>query len=375
MRPAAAASLLLAGLACSPPPEISTAERYNRELAARAPAPPRPERPPSEAFARALRPVARAVLDVPAPPAREVSNLPTRCAAAPDGEVFLINRRSGSFYAWTAAGGVRVLPAPGQEAPAAPAGLAWSAREGLLYVLDPGLNRVLKYRRDGTLAGEVPINAGQSGFALEVLPDGTLLVGGERWESADRVTLLARYAPDGRFRSSALAMDTAVLHGNMHIHTPVLLASDGSTVYAAEPTSYRWQRVGEAARAGTRDDAQAAYGAPPAGYRAPTRLGAELPPLAEIEAWRTSWTPQVFLHAGDGLVFTGFEMHRPHAGFTLEVYDAAGTRLAGGLTSEARPACGAGRRLVFLREAGGRVELRAYDYVGAAAPAAPAATG
>lgn len=362
------AMLLLAGLACSPPREVSTAEQYNRQLAARPPEPPRPEHPPTPAFDRALRPVFRVVLDLPGHAARELASRPTRCAATPDGEVFLVNRRSGSFYAWTRESGVRVLPAAGQEAPAAPAALAWSAREGLLYVLDPGLNRVLRYRRDGTLAGEVPLNAGQSGFALDVLADGSLLVGGERWETPDRVTLLARYAPDGRFQSSALVMDTAVLRGNMHIHTPVLLAADGGDVYAAEPTSYHWLRVGPGA------EMAEASGQPPAGYRPPTPLGAELPPLETIEAWRAGWTPQLFLHAGGGLVFSGFEVRAPYAGYSLEVYDRAGTRMDGGLLSEARPACGAGRRLFFLREAGGgQMELRAYDYVGGA-QAAPATT-
>jgi hypothetical protein len=351
----------LAGVSCTAPPELSTAEQYNRQLAARAPVASAPEKPPSESFARHFRRVFGSVVAVPG------DDTPTRCLLAPDGSVYLAARGRGALYAWAPGEATaRRLPATGDASPKLPTALAWSHQEELLYVLDQGTNRVLKYRPDGTLSGDVPLNAGQSGFALDVLDDGSLLVGGERWESGERITLLARYGADGRFRGSSFPMDTLVVRGRMHLHTPVLLARDGATAYLAEPTSYTWARVAPDGRDLGR------HGVPPAGYRAPSPLPGEVPDVAEMEAWRGSWTPQLFLHAGGSLVFSAFEVRRPYHGFAVDVYGPDGTRRSTGLLSEGRPTCGLGTRLVFLRDAGeGCVELRAYDYVENGAPAPP----
>jgi hypothetical protein len=346
------------------PPQLSGAELYNRDMIARA-ASERPTlREPGPAFAAAFRLVRRATLPVPGEPGLSV--LPTVCAMDGAGTVYLATRRLPHLYRWRLDGErVEPLPVPAGAGPDDPTALAMGGTPTTLHVLDRGGQRLLRYAPDGSPRGYAYLNAGQTGFAMGLLPGGDAVVGGERWEAEDAASLLASYDSEGRLRRAFLAMDPQVIANHEHVHVPVALSVDESgTVLAAEPTSYVLRHL-------SADGAEVArFGRPPPGYAAP-HPRAEGATLDETDQWLASWTPLLFVHAGAGLAFAGFEVRRPYRGFQLDVYGRGGERVAEGLLSDARPACGAGRTLVFTRRAGpSTVELSAWEYTGSGAEVA-----
>ncbi len=346
------------GEAAEPPPQLSGAEIYHREMTARA-ATERPElREPGPAFAAAFRLSRRAALSVPGEPGASV--LPTVCAVDPRGTVYLAVRRTPHLFRWSLDGErVEPLLLADSSRPDDPTALAFAASSSTLHVLDMGGQRLLRYAPDGTPRGYAYLNAGQTGFAMALLPGGDAVVGGERWEAEDAATLLAVYDSEGRQRRAFLPMDPEVIAKNEHVHVPVALAAEEEgTLLVAEPTSYLLRRLSPGG------DELARFGREPSGYAAPFPRPAGST-LAEIDQWLASWTPLLFVHGGGGLVFAGFEVRRPYRGFQLDVYGRDGERLAEGLLSDARPACGGGRTLVFTRRAGpNTVELSAWEYVG-----------
>ncbi|HEX5725761.1 MAG TPA: hypothetical protein VFX98_09875 [Longimicrobiaceae bacterium] len=361
--PAQAALIALAALAAceraeSREPALSPLEEYNRQLAARW-ATARPVlREPEAAFSRAFRLLRRATLELPGDPG--IALLPTVCGMDGEGTVYLGTRRTSLVHRWSLADGrIERIPFRAADAPRDPTALAWSADENTLYLLDSGGKRLLRYAPDGTLRGYTYLNGGQTGFSLALLPGGSVLAGGERWEDDGAVTLLAVYDRGGRLRRAFLPMDSAVIASNAHAHVPVVFAvEEGGTLLAAEPTSYRIRRLSP-------EGAELArFGEPPPGYAAPSPRN-ERATLPETEAWLAGWTPLLFVHAGDGLAFAAYEVRRPYRGFQLDVYTRDGRRLAEGLLSDAQPTCGSGRTLVFTRRTGpGTVELLAYAYEG-----------
>ncbi|HEU0013107.1 MAG TPA: hypothetical protein VFQ45_05460 [Longimicrobium sp.] len=345
------------------PPPLSGAEVYNREMTARA-ATARPVlREPEAAFTGAFRLVGRAALAVPGEPGSAV--LPTVCAMDGPGTVYLATRRRPHLYRWRTDGAaVERLPVPASARPDDPTALAFGGAPAGLHVLDMGGQRLLRYAPDGAPRGYTYLNAGQTGFAMALAPGGGAVVGGERWESHTAATLLAAYDSVGRLTRAFLPMDPGVIARHEHVHVPVAIAADeDGTLLAAEPTWYTVRRLSP-------DGAELArLGRAPPGYL-PPHPRAEGATLAETEQWLASWTPLLFVHGGGGLVFSGFEVRRPYRGFQLDVYARDGRRLAAGLRSDARPACGAGRTLVFTRRSGpNTVELSAWEYAGPGAEA------
>jgi hypothetical protein len=346
------------------PPQLSGAELFNRDMIARA-ATERPAlREPGPAFSAAFRLVRRTTLNVPGQPGLSV--LPTVCAMDGGGTVYLATRRLPHLYRWRLQGTqVERIPMAAGVGPDDPTALAVGGTPATLHVLDMGGQRLLRYAPDGTPRGYAYLNAGQTGFAMALLPGGDAVVGGERWEADDAATLLAAYDGEGRLRRAFLPMDPQVIANHEHVHVPVAVsAQEDGTLLAAEPTSYVVRRL-------SADGTELGrLGREPPGYAAPhpRPQGAT---LTETEQWLASWTPLLFVHGGDGLVFAGFEVRRPYRGFVLDVYDGGGERLAAGLLSDARPACGAGRTLVFTRRAGpSTVEVAAWEYAGPGAEVA-----
>ncbi|HWK88579.1 MAG TPA: hypothetical protein VNP72_01240, partial [Longimicrobium sp.] len=325
------------------PPQLSGAELYNREMTARA-AGDRPVlREPGAEFSAAFRLVGRAALDVPGEAGSSV--LPTVCTMDGAGTVYLATRRLPHLYRWTPGGAVERLPVPASARPDDPTALAFGGAPAALHVLDMGGQRLLRYAPSGAPRGYTYLNAGQTGFALALAPGGAV-VGGERWEAHDAATLLAAYDSVGRLDRAFLPMDPQVIANHEHVHVPVAVAADeDGTLLAAEPTSYVVRRLSPAGAELAR------LGVAPPGYL-PPHPRAEGATITETDQWLASWTPLLFVHGGAGLVFAGFEVRRPYRGFQLDVYGRGGDRVAAGLLSDARPACGAGRTLVFTRRSG-----------------------
>ncbi|HEU0014966.1 MAG TPA: hypothetical protein VFQ45_14860, partial [Longimicrobium sp.] len=254
------------------------------------------------------------------------------------------------------------------EQPRDPTALAFDAAGRTLHVMDGEGRRLLRYAEDGRRLDYAYTNSGHSGASLGVLAGGDLLVGGERRVTRDSVTLLAVYRPDGRLRRTFLRMDPGVIARDEHVLLPVTMAVDEDRgILAAEPTSFLLRRF-------SAEGAELArFGQAPPGYAAPSprpRTGG----LSDgLEHWLEGWTPLVYLHAGGGLAFAGYEVRRPYHGVQLDVYDGEGGRVAAGLLSQGWPTCAAGRTLVFLRRVAADVtELSAWEYVGPGADAAGA---
>jgi hypothetical protein len=333
--------------------ETSLAQRFNAQRESRADTVAKAEAAPSAEFLAFLRLTAEA-------PLHDGALQPTRCAAAPSGEVYFANRRQSQLIRW--------FPGRGEPRPVQvdvfgglrqPAALAWSGER--LHVLDATRNRVVRVDPTTGAADYVVINAGQSPFTLAVLPDGGYLLGGERWESDAQVTLLARYDADGRLQATLLPRTVQLEGETDHFHAPVLLArGDDGDLWIAEPGSFRVSRI----------SAQGAVlqtmGEAPRGYRAPAPVPTGALGFEQLDTWLSSWTPHVFIHTAGGLVFSTFETHHPARGYLTTVYSTTGATVAAGLFSEAVPMCGRGDRLYMVRTSGGRSTLREYRLASAA---------
>jgi hypothetical protein len=322
--------------------------------------------PPAEAFTRAFRLRHQIRLRLPDAAA---TVLPASCAVAGDGTVYLAVRRRPQIHRWNPARGtVDPLPVAADEQPRDPTALAFEPASGTLHLMDGEGRRFARYGLDGKRLDYAITNAGHSGTGFGVLRGGDLVVGGERRISRDSMTLLAVFRPDGRLRRTFLPISPGVLARREHVLMPVTMDVDeDGGILAGEPTSFVLRRFS------AQGDELARFGVAPPGYAAPPPRPVSGPLSDDVEHWLQAWTPLVYVHAGDGLAFAGYEVRRPYHGVQLDVYARDGSRVAAGLLSDAWPTCGAGRTLVFLRRVAADVtELSAYEYVGPAAGAGAA---
>ena len=364
----AAGLLLVCGLgACRGDPEVqSIANLYDAEARRIAAAEKSRSQFTTPEFERAFRLLRRSVVRLP----RLVDGAPvrlTRCAADERGNLYLGSRDTTGLFVWASGTDhVREVALRGDARSARLVGLSWSHEEGALYALDISHNRLLKLYPGAGTADWVPINGGQTPFTLAAMGGERVLVGGERWEDKGRATLLAVYDAEGRLSGSFFPMDSAVQKGGMDILTPVVLAPAGrDRAIVAEPTSYR---ISVVRLDGT---VERRFGEAPQGYRAPTPVPRPLPPLEEMQAWRKSWTPLLFLHApGNGRVIAGFQVSRGREGYRLVEYAPDGRNLADNVLTSRRPACAQGPLVYFITPvAADAVELAAFRYEPGAAEA------
>jgi hypothetical protein len=339
----------LAGCSGPPPAEASLAEQYNARRDARPDTVVRAEQTPSAQFSNFFTVTAETVLP-------EGAFQPTRCAASPDGQVYFSNRRYRDVFRWSpGTSRVERVRVPVSHGIGQPAALAWYG--GRLHLLDASRNRVVRMDpRTGT-ADYVPVNAGQSPFAMVALADDRYLLGGERWETEGRMSLLARYAADGRLESVFLPREVDLARETDHFYAPVLLAQDdGAGAWVAEPVSFRLMRIDSAGRV------RHSFGTAPPGYLPPVPVPTSNLSVDQLEAWMASWTPHVFIHAGSGLVFSSFQVRRPARGYMTTAYSPDGRVVATGMYSEALLLCGQGDRLYAARTSGGRSTVRELRY-------------
>ena len=333
---------------CRPAPE-ATIDRYAEVFEARQSNALPTTEAHSAAFATAFAAVARA----------EALSHISACAVAAEDTIYLASRSDSSLLRWVA-GERNISKLPVRNAVILrPSALTWDATSHQLLVLDAGQNKVLRVDDRGTVADQVPINGGQTGFALVALAGGEFLVGGERWTDTHHATLMARYDADGRVKGTFMTMDSAVVTGNLLVYEPVIVSSlVNRRILVVEPTSHRIHWFDDQGK-----ELDVINDAPPE-YVSPSPLSSELPPPDALWHWMTQWTPVVFVHAMPNRLFRVIKLTGSRELYQIDVRGASGRLLGAPLVAALRPLCASGARFVFVSPGGGtHSTVFAFDFV------------